>query len=1588
MTNDTYTTDNQTGNQSYTAEETGFEVAIIGMAGRFPGAKNLDEYWDNLKNGRETVSFFTDEEIEAAGVSRDVMEQPNYVKARGLLEDQEYFDSTFFNYTPIEASVMDPQVRIFHQCCWHGLEHAGYGPHSGNQLIGLYAGASIALNWEAYHLFNRRTNAVLGYAATYLRKDFICTRISYRLGLKGPAFYLQTACSTSLVAMHLACQALINSECRMALAGGVSLTHQGTAGYLYTEGMVGSKDGHCRAFDAEASGTVRGEGAGVVVLKMLDRARKDGDTIHAIVKGTAINNDGDRKVGFTAPSINGQAEVIWAALQMAEVEPESISYIETHGTGTRLGDPVEVNALRKVFKNNKKGSCALGAVKPNIGHLDTAAGVAGVIKATLAFKHRLLPPSINYSNPNPEIDFQDSPFYVNAELSEWKNNGRPLRAGVSSFGIGGTNAHVILEEPPRPRQSTGSRKHQLFVMSAKSETALNNLTRNLAEHLENNPGINPADAAYTLQVGRKAFRHRRMFVASGHKEALDALSENGNENGTAYMNTYLSSDQNKPVIFMFPGQGAQYENMGQQLYREEPLFRRQMDRCFEIVRPIFKSSTGRNLEDILYPAANVQEQEEPAVNRTVITQPLLFVFEYSLAKLLMAWGIMPYAMTGHSIGEYVAACLAGVMSLEDALQLVCYRGQLMQELPPGAMLSVPLAEEELKPYLDDEVSVAALNTTARSVVSGSYEAVEALEERLKENGIETRRLHTSHAFHSKMMDPILETFTVRVKNTTLNKPEIPYISNVTGTWITTSDAVDPAYWAKHLRQTVRFSEGISELLKKEDALMLEVGPGKALGTFVNRHMEKKPGQLAVSLIRHPKDNAADDVFLLNKIGQLWGLGAAIDWKKYYEGEQRNRIPMPVYPFDRIAYPTTINFDALGIEGVTGSDDDTGGLEPGNALKAAVGAPGETTADSGGSAPALQHRPALSTAYVAPGNETEKKVAAVFEEFFGIQPIGINDDFYELGGDSLNAVQLANLARQSKIELTFQQVLVGQTIREICKTIDAAADTAEKAARPVDFKEIETYLSEKYGTGTYYREYLVQEMPYRVLFLTGENSAKYEIHQVFDDMASMETDGDIPFPGYLVSNCEAENIPEPGVIDENRLVELLGLTSEIGEDQLTQYREQLALNQRLDEWLKTGDKVMEYNVSPVQMAYLIPPYQGAAQNFIYYSHIFTYPVDVPQITAVVARLLEQNPLLKSVILQQDGGHRICEYASFSEYRLPVIDISSYAPSARNDIASQINRMLREPMDVIDHVLFRAALVKMDHCTFRLVFLFNHLIFDGTSIGVLDNQLRQLAEGKDGNVDKDDAETREGKPEINHYSDYVRFMQEQNYEGIEFESFVDTEKYLQACQQINRDFNGGETRTEVFDLDISKIPGDYKEHFEEIVILTYGRLIRELTGVEDSPITFVSNGRFYKDAAFNGIIGEFPDEIPVQLSFGSNRSVVEMMEHFTAYKRFIRENNFNFYNFLMKGYLGQAAAGLSLSPFIYNSLMGSYDLLTRIRSEEADMQGAMGHVDSPLFYLGVMEDYYAGKVGIRFIQNTGSDLQETFLKNYTDLLKNLG
>ncbi len=1018
-------------------------IAIVGMAGRFPGAASVAELWRRLCAGEELIRSFTEAELLAAGVDPELVADPRYVRARGVVEGTDLFDARFFDCSPREAELIDPQQRIFLECAFEALEDAGHGgerPAWRPPRVGAYAG--VGENGYVLHLYaDRALMQTVGHYQVSIgnKSDYLPTRVSYKLDLKGPSVSVQTACSTSLVAVHLACRALLAGECDLALAGGVSIAANQTRGYLYDAGHILSPDGHCRAFDAGAGGTVVGGGAGVVVLRRLAEALADGDRIDAVILGSAINNDGAGKVGFTAPSVEGQAAVIRAAHRQAGIDPGTIGYVEAHGTGTRLGDPIEVRALAEAFGEGtgRRGGCGLGSVKTNLGHLDAAAGVAGLIKAALAVKHGVIPPSLHFERPNPELGLEATPFRVVGELRGWQEEGRPRRAGVSSFGIGGTNAHVVLEQAPQSlvgmRTAGGdrspSRPWQLLLLSAKSAAALDAATARLAGHLERHPELDLADVAHTLRVGRRTFTHRRAIVCRDRAEAVAALRGLDPAEVLTHAAARGSRAGGRPVAFLFPGQGAQHPGMGAELYREEPVYREALDRCCAL----FASELGFDLRELLHgdgPAAAER------LLRTEVTQPALFAVEWALAQLWSSWGVKPQAMLGHSIGEYVAACLAGVFTLEEAVTLVAARGRLMGSLPTGAMLAVALPEgaaTERVAAFGGVLALAVVSSPMSSVVAGPEPAVESLREDLAAEGVDCRRLHTSHAFHSPMVEPILPEFGAAVRRVALQPPAIPFLSNLTGTWITAAEATDPDYWVRHLRGTVRFADGLAALVAAGDQVLLEVGPGRTLTTLAAQHPERAR-IAAVASLRHPRDARPEQACLLTAAARLWLLGATVDWRAFAGEEARRRVPLPTYPFERRRYwvdppPSGLFGRARPQETVRTLARTASMLADAEPESANAGG----TADDGG-------RPELQVAFVAPRDETERRIAGAWRDVLGVERIGVHDDFFDLGGSSLLGARLTTRMRDVlAVEVPPHLLLEATTVAALARHLAPAVD---------------------------------------------------------------------------------------------------------------------------------------------------------------------------------------------------------------------------------------------------------------------------------------------------------------------------------------------------------------------------------------------------------------------------------------------------------------------------------------------------------------------------------------------------------------------
>jgi len=1020
----------------------GLKIAIVGMSGRFPGAENVDEFWQNIIDKEESIRFYTNEELLQAGVPKNLVNDPNYVPAKGAIKNPKGFDAAFFGYTPRDAQITDPQHRLFLECAHEALEDAACVPDKFKGQIGVYAGTGIN-NYLTNHISAHQSlvNSVGDYPVMIGNdKDFLSNRVSYKLNLNGPAMVIQTACSTSLVAIHTACQALINEECDAALAGGVSLGKLDDEGYLYKEGMIMSPDGHCRAFDEKAKGTVLGQGAGVVLLKRLDDALKDNDHIYAVIKGSGINNDGAAKSGYTAPSIEGQAKAVMLAHASANVSPQQISYIEAHGTGTPIGDPIEIEGLNFAFRHSasmdrtgtntarKEHSrttryCAIGSVKSNIGHMDAASGVAGLIKAAKALEQTVLPPSLHFDNENPKINFDRTPFYVNTQTIPWPDQVGPRHAGVSSFGIGGTNAHIVLSEAPDQTISGRSRPWQIITLSAKTEPALETMTSQLHDYLNTHPNVSFSDVCYTLHLGRKLFEHRRYLVCKNTDDAIFELSkilpDEATQKQSGRIITKADSKIARKIAFMFSGQGSQYVNMAQKLYKVELNFRKEVDRCRNILKERFVYLFERLIEDDFNALSD-------KVHDTYITQPTLFIVEYALAKTLISWNIQPEVMIGHSIGEYVAACLAGVFTLEQALELVTIRGRMIYDLEKGDMLMVELSEQEASTYLNESLSLAAINGEYRCVISGQSEAIISLQKELTQKEVQNRILHTSHAFHSHMMDGILEDFTNSVRRRSPQKPKIPFVSSLTGELITDKQAASPDYWAKHLRNAVRFHQGLETLFNLRESetcgwILLEVGPGKTLCTLARQHPGKTDQDVVHETMRHSYEDVSDIKKLLTTIAKLWMNNVDIDWEVFHANRQRYKISLPTYPFERLDYWIESANKIRLTQDRRGRNEQTLPPLPNENMQAKV----------------------VKKLVVEPRNKFDVFICQLWEKSLGANNICIHDNYFDLGGDSLRAVGIIDtLVTKYKTPIATHILIQKPTVAELSDYIKSISQHPE------------------------------------------------------------------------------------------------------------------------------------------------------------------------------------------------------------------------------------------------------------------------------------------------------------------------------------------------------------------------------------------------------------------------------------------------------------------------------------------------------------------------------------------------------------------
>jgi phthiocerol/phenolphthiocerol synthesis type-I polyketide synthase E len=981
-------------------------IAIVGMAGRFPGADSVSAFWNNLRCGEESIVTLSEDELIAAGVGEKSLATHAYVKRAALLDGIDEFDADFFGFTPQAARMTDPQHRLFLQCAWHALEDAGYDPAQNDDSVGVY-GTSSASGYLLHNLMSHRDSyAIIGQGATFEMvdlslqndKDHLATRVAHQFNLRGPALSVQTACSSSLVALHLACQSILNGECDMALAGGASIRVPHHVGYWYQAGSMVSPSGHCRPFDVRADGTIFGSGVAVVVVKSLQAAVEDGDRIHAVIRGSAINNDGSTKMTYAAPNAVGQAEVIAEAHAVADIDASTVSYVETHGTGTPLGDPIEIEGLRQAFEISgapRPGPCFVGSVKSNIGHLETAAGMAGLIKAILCLKHRAIPATLHFTSPNPELHLDRGPFVVRGEYGPWEWDG-VRRAGVSSFGVGGTNAHVVLEEAPALSGSDIEPGPQVLLLSARTAEALEDSRSALAAELSGPDELNLSDVAFTL-AGRRKENIRMAAVVNDQQHAAHVLRASEHDNVLVGESVTVETSSER-VAFLFPGQGAQYIGMARGLYESEPVFAQHFDECtaafdqelgIDLRAEVF-DGTGRNLE------------------RTDRTQPALFAVEYALAKLIESYGVRAAALAGHSIGEYVAATVAGIFDLSTAAKAVSMRARLMHAAPRGVMVAVALSPDAIAEFLSPGVDLAAVNEPSGCVVAGSEEHIRAFTDRLAEHKIVARRVRTSHAFHSRLMDSVIPEFTGFLSRLTLHEPQIPLLSNITGTWMSAAEATNPATWARQIRATVRFSDELDVLLADPSRVLVEVGPGGSLTGSATRHPKWSSGDRAVRLMRHQAQNRSDrDTFLL-ALGQLWSAGIDVDWAPLSAGHRPQLVTLPGYPFVRQRYWVDYKAPVARAGGTAATNG---------------------TAPSGG---------AVTSAHAASNgtSQMEETLQRIWAQCLGVGSINRTANFFELGGDSLIAISVAMTAANEGLDFTPQDLYENQTVAALARTLVA------------------------------------------------------------------------------------------------------------------------------------------------------------------------------------------------------------------------------------------------------------------------------------------------------------------------------------------------------------------------------------------------------------------------------------------------------------------------------------------------------------------------------------------------------------------------
>lgn len=1035
-------------------------IAIIGMSGRFPGARDVATFWQNIKSGVESIAHFSDEELEIPAPSSDAGNGSVFVRARGILDDVDQFDAQFFGYLPRDVEMMDPQQRVFLELCWEAIEHAGYDAARYSGAIGVYGGCYL----DTYLLWNLSSNPKrlahlietmqVGSLQAQLGndKDYLATRVAFKLGLRGPAMTVQSACSTALVSVATACQSLDAGQCDMALAGAVAIVLPQKKGYFYKEGSIFSPDGHCRTFDERAGGTVFSNGAAVVLLKRVADAKADGDTIYAVIRGYALNNNGAAPPSFTAPSAEGQTQVIARAMAMAGINARTIGYVEAHGTATALGDPVEVAGLTSAYRTHTadSGYCAIGSVKANLGHLDVASGTIGLIKAALSVHDGVLAPSINFTRPNPRIDFASSPFYVNTELRPWPAAEWPRRAAVTALGIGGTNAHVVLEQAPPPGSTGPQRCCSLLVVSARTEAALDAQCHRLAAFLDGSPDVPLDDVAYTLQVGRREFDCRRSVVAAGSAKAAEKLRAAAAPGEMRRAGTPRVAACGPSVVFMFPGQGTQYPGMASDLYRAEPVFRDVIDQCCEALahdsehplelRPFLLWDAADSSMDLSRASAELAQ--------TRLAQPAIFAVEMALARLFESWGVRASVVMGHSVGEFAAACLAGVFDLVDAVRLVATRGRLMQEQPPGAMLAVRAAAARLEPLLPGGVAIAAINAPELTVISGPSGEVARVGASLAEHEIQSSPLLTSHAYHSSMMAPARQPLVEAVATVPRRSADREFVSTAVARTVADRELLDPEYWGDQMMRPVRFADSVTLAAHSDDRILLEVGPGQTLSTLSRQVLRGQPDRVIVTALEGPRAEGSSLESVLGALGKLWVAGVSPDWASFQRGP-RLRVALPTYPFERKRYwiePTPFEHDPRYVAADGRADGRTDGR-----VAAKADPPGPSTAVTTANPIASPKEPGVERSQAtgpsvhaadATTSHAERVLTRLVNKMHALSGLPVDNlrsgtTFFDLGFDSLFMTQVCRA-----IEVEFG---VPITLRQLAENLSSIPRLAEHLA---------------------------------------------------------------------------------------------------------------------------------------------------------------------------------------------------------------------------------------------------------------------------------------------------------------------------------------------------------------------------------------------------------------------------------------------------------------------------------------------------------------------------------------------------------------